>query len=181
MKVLEEINTTFREVLDHNPKGAYIYKIMFESNQTFYIGMTLSDLRARFKTHLAKWYGDKKYPDRPNCQEIVFEIVSLAKAYKCTGRQTHGYRQCREHFESYGIDFDLMGAEVILQKFSMDKLDPYGTDLEPDSDWPMINKFMMETEEMLAIDQHIPLANDQTVHLTEKILQKLGKKKINIG
>jgi len=34
---------------------------------------------------------------------------------------------------------------------------------------------------MLAIDQHIPLANDQTVHLTEKILQKLGKKKINIG
>ena len=34
MKLLEEINTTFREVLDHNPKGAYIYKIMFETLET---------------------------------------------------------------------------------------------------------------------------------------------------
>ena len=181
MKVLEEINTTFHEVLDHNPRGAYIYNIMFEGNQSFYIGMTLGDLRARFKTHLAKWHGDKKYPDRPNCQEIVCEIISQTKTYKCTGRQTHGYRQCRQHFESYGINFDIMGAEVILQKFSMDKLDPYGTDLEPDADYPMINKFMMEQEEMTKIDHAIPLANDQTVHLTEKILQKLGRKKVNIG
>ena len=72
---------TFQEVLDLNPKGAYIYNIMFEDNQSFYIGMTLGDVRARFKTHLAKWHGDKKYPDRPNCQEIFVEVQSQKKNY----------------------------------------------------------------------------------------------------
>ena len=181
MKVLENTTMTFQEVLDLNPKGAYIYNIMFEDNQSFYIGMTLGDVRARFKTHLAKWHGDKKYPDRPNCQEIFVEVQSQKKNYKCTGRQTHGFTMCRLHFQSYGIDFALMNAEVKLQRFSMDKLDPYGTDLEPGSEWPMTNKFMLEVEENLEIDQSIPLANDQTVHLTEKILQKLGKKVVNFG
>jgi len=40
---------------------------------------------------------------------------------------------------------------------------------------------MLEQQEMTDIDHAIPLANDQTVHLTEKILQKLGRKKVNIG
>ena len=95
---------TVKDVLQNKPRGAFIYKIMYNKEIPFYVGMSLRDIQARFKTHMAKFYGEKKYPDRERCQEVVTEHEDLR--FKCTGRQTHGYRTIREIFRKHDIDFD---------------------------------------------------------------------------
>ena len=72
-------------------------------------------------------YGEKKYPDRPNCQEIVTEHQDLK--YKCTGRQTHGYAEIRQLFKRLNINFDLYNADVIIEQYSEDTVDPRGIEL----------------------------------------------------
>ena len=147
--------TTVKDVLAENPQGAYVYEIRSEDN-SFYVGMTLRDIKSRFKTHIAKYYGEKKYPDRPNCHEVVSSHKDLK--FKCVGRQTHGYRTIRE----LGYDFDFLNAKVILHTFSKEPLDDYGTDLGK-----LTNKFHIKRFEDKLIEKQEPLANDETVHLAE--------------
>ena len=72
-----KIVTTVKDVLNEKPKGVFIYRIMYDNDIPFYVGMSLRDLQARFKTHMAKFSGYKKYPDRPKCMEMVFESNSF--------------------------------------------------------------------------------------------------------
>ncbi len=161
---------TVKTVLQSKPTGAFIYQIMYNKEIPFYVGMTLRNVQARFKTHMAKFYGDKKYPDRDNCHEVVTEHQDLR--FKCVGRQTHGYRTIREVFRKHDIDFDFFNAEVKLIQLSAKPLDDYGTDLLKDKYMPLTNKFEIERMETDIIAQTIPLANDESVHLAEKRLEK---------
>jgi len=162
--------TKVKDILAQRPKGAYIYRIMYNKDIPFYIGCTLSNVQARFKTHMAKFYGEKKYPDRPNCQEIVTEHQDLK--YKCTGRQTHGYAEIRQLFKRLNINFDLYNADVILEQYAEDTVDPRGIELtEGISNWPLTNKFYIERIETDMIATEHPLANDETVHLAERKLK----------
>ena len=130
---------TVKTVLQSKPIGAFIYQIMYDKEIPFYVGMSLRDVQARFKTHMAKFYGNKKYPDRDNCHEVVTEHQDLR--FKCVGRQTHGYRTIREIFRKHDIDFDFFNAEVKLIQLSAKPLDDYGTDLLKDKYMPLTNKF----------------------------------------
>ena len=164
---------TVKDVLQNKPRGAFIYKIMYNKEIPFYVGMSLRDIQARFKTHMAKFYGEKKYPDRERCQEVVTEHEDLR--FKCTGRQTHGYRTIREIFRKHDIDFDFFNADVELIQISMDPLNDYGTDLSilTGTSMPFTNKFEIERMETDIIARTVPLANDESVHLAEKRLKKV--------
>jgi len=166
MKSIKKYKTTVKDVLADNPQGGNVYRIMYNDNVPFYIGMTLKGVKARFKTHMAKFYGHKKYPGRPNCQEIVCEHADLT--FKCTGRQTHGYRTIREVFDSNKIKYDMYNAEVILEKFSNEALNDYGTDLGK-----LTNKFYFEQFETNLIEKLLPLANDETIHLAKQRVKEL--------
>ena len=48
---------TVKTVLQSKPIGAFIYQIMYDKEIPFYVGMSLRDVQARFKTHMAKFYG----------------------------------------------------------------------------------------------------------------------------
>jgi len=146
---------------------------MYNKEIPFYVGMSLRDVQARFKTHMAKFYGEKKYPDRERCQEVVTEHQDLR--FKCTGRQTHGYRTIREIFRKHDIDFDFFNADVELVQLSSEPLNDYGTDLSilTGTSMPFTNKFEIERMETDIIAQTIPLANDESVHLAEKRLKKV--------
>lgn len=157
-----------KDILTQRPKGAYIYRIMYNADIPFYIGCTLSNVQARFKTHMAKYYGEKKHPDRPNCQEIICEHADLK--FKCTGRQTYGYSQIRALFKRLNINYDLYNADVILEQYSEDAVDPRGIDLMLKQKWALTNKFYIERIETDMIATEHPLANDETVHLAEKKL-----------
>ena len=159
---------TVKDILAQRPKGAYIYRIMYNADIPFYIGCTLSNVQARFKTHMAKFYGTKKYPDRPNCQEIVTEHQDLT--FKCTGRQTHGYSEIRQLFKRLNIVFDFYNADVILEQYSEQSVDARGIDLSLKAEWPLTNKFYIERIETDMIATEHPLANDETVHLAERRL-----------
>ena len=164
---------TVKDVLQNKPRGAFIYKIMYNKEIPFYVGMSLRDIQARFKTHMAKYYGEKKYPDRERCQEVVTEHEDLR--FKCTGRQTHGYRTIREVFRKHDIDFDLFNADVELVQLSSNPLNDYGTDLAvlTGTSMPFTNKFEIERMETDIIARTVPLANDESVHLAEKRLKKV--------
>tara|TARA_B000000609_G_C24163458_1_gene345290 strand:- start:413 stop:913 length:501 start_codon:yes stop_codon:yes gene_type:complete len=164
---------TVKDVLQNKPRGAFIYKIMYNKEIPFYVGMSLRDIQARFKTHMAKYYGEKKYPDRERCQEVVTEHEDLR--FKCTGRQTHGYRTIREIFRKHDIDFDLFNADVELVQLSSNPLNDYGTDLAvlTGTSMPFTNKFEIERMETDIIARTVPLANDESVHLAEKRLKKV--------
>ena len=164
---------TVKDVLQNKPRGAFIYKIMYNKEIPFYVGMSLRDIQARFKTHMAKYYGEKKYPDRERCQEVVTEHEDLR--FKCTGRQTHGYRTIREIFRKHDIDFDFFNADVELVQLSSNPLNDYGTDLAvlTGTSMPFTNKFEIERMETDIIAQTVPLANDESVHLAEKRLKKV--------
>ena len=164
---------TVKDVLQNKPRGAFIYKIMYNKEIPFYVGMSLRDIQARFKTHMAKYYGEKKYPDRERCQEVVTEHADLR--FKCTGRQTHGYRTIREIFRKHDIDFDLFNADVELVQLSSNPLNDYGTDLAvlTGTSMPFTNKFEIERMETDIIARTVPLANDESVHLAEKRLKKV--------
>ena len=60
------INTTVKEVLKGKPKGTFVYKIMYNEDIPFYVGMSLKGIQARFKTHMAKFYGEKLKNIRKN-------------------------------------------------------------------------------------------------------------------
>ena len=77
MKPIRIYETTLKDVLLDNPQGSYIYRIMFNDDIPFYVGITLKGVKDRFKTHIAKFAGIKKYNDRPKCQEMVFESKEL--------------------------------------------------------------------------------------------------------
>ncbi len=173
-----KISTTVKEVLKGKPIGCFTYKIMYNKNIPFYAGMTLKGVQPRFKTHIAKFYGDKKYPDRPNCQEIVCEHKELD--FKCVGRQTHGFRTIRQIFKKNKIKFDLFNATVILTRYHDDILQDYGTELSKGKKWPLTNKFVLEQAETKIIENEIPLANDETIHLAEQRL-KIWKSTKEIG
>ena len=164
---------TVKDVLQNKPRGAFIYKIMYNKEIPFYVGMSLRDIQARFKTHMAKYYGEKKYPDRERCQEVVTEHADLR--FKCTGRQTHGYRTIREIFRKHDIDYDFFNADVELVQLSSNPLNDYGTDLSilTGTSMPFTNKFEIERMETDIIAQTVPLANDESVHLAEKRLKKV--------
>ncbi len=164
---------TVKDVLKNKPRGAFIYKIMYNKEIPFYVGMSLRDIQARFKTHMAKFYGEKKYPDRERCQEVVTEHEDLR--FKCTGRQTHGYRTIREIFRKHDIDFDFFNADVELVQLSSNPLNDYGTDLAvlTGTSMPFTNKFEIERMETDIIARTVPLANDESVHLAEKRLKKV--------
>lgn len=164
------INTTVKEVLKGKPQGAFVYKIMYNEDVPFYIGMSLKGIQARFKTHMAKFYGEKKYPGRPNCHEIICEHKDLS--FKCVGRQTHGYRTIRELFKKNKIKFDLYNANVKLQRYHEEPLSEYGTELSTGKKWPLTNKFVIEQAEDQLIEKEIPLANDETIHLAEQRLRR---------
>lgn len=165
------INTTVKDVLKNKPSGCYTYTIMFDDDIPFYVGISLKGIQARFKTHMAKFYGEKKYPGRPNCQEIVCEHKELS--FKCVGRQTHGYRTIREIFKKKKIKYDLFNAKVILKKYSDEALSEYGTELSSDKQWPLTNKFVLERAEGNIIEKELPLANDETIHLAEERLKNI--------
>jgi hypothetical protein len=156
---MKKATTTVKEVLEGKFNGAYVYEIHY-NNLCFYVGMTLTNVKERFKTHMAKYYGIKKYPDRPNCQEIVCEHKDLK--FKCTGRQTRGFRTIRE----LGVEFDFLNAPVVLHQFSETKLNDYDTDLGR-----LTNKFYIQKYEDELIEKLEPLANDETVHLAESKLK----------
>ena len=164
---------TVKDVLQNKPQGAFIYKIMYNKEIPFYVGMSLRDIQARFKTHMAKFYGEKKYPDRDRCQEVVTEHEDLR--FKCTGRQTHGYRTIREIFRKHDIDYDFFNADVELVQLSSNPLNDYGTDLSilTGTSMPFTNKFEIERMETDIIARTVPLANDESVHLAEKRLKKV--------
>ena len=165
MKPIRMINTSVKEVLNGKFEGAYIYTIKFSPGTAFYIGITLRNVKARFKTHVAKFAGIKKYPDRPKCLEMVFEDKSQIN-FKCIGRQTFGYKTIRDLLENANLDFDILNADVQLVQVSEKALDDYGTDLGR-----LTNKFYMEKYESELIETVEPLANDETIHLAP---QKIG-------
>jgi len=160
--------TTVKEVLNKKPKGVYIYRIMYDDKIPFYVGVSLKDIQARFKTHIAKFSGYKKYPNRPKCMEMVFEHKDLS--FKCIGRQVHGFRQIRNIFDKNKIKFDFLNAKVILEKYYDEALSDHGTELSKDTNWPLTNKFVIEQMEDKILLKEIPLANDETIHLAEKRL-----------
>ena len=79
------IQTTVKQVLQEKPSGAFIYRIMYDSQIPFYVGISLKNLQARFKTHMAKFSGYKKYPDRPNpVRALIFiEDWKLGQFLQC--------------------------------------------------------------------------------------------------
>ena len=166
MKPVRIINTTVKDVLLHKPKGSFIYRIMYNDSIPFYIGITLRGVQARFKTHIAKFAGDKKYADRPKCQEMSFKSPELK--FKCIGRQTFGYSTIRALFADNIIEFDMLNAKVILEQFSEEALDDYGTDIGL-----LTNKFYFEKYESNLIEKELPLANDETIHLAPKTLLQI--------
>lgn len=173
MKPVRMIKTTVKEVLNGKFEGAYIYTIKFNTSTDFYIGITLRNVKARFKTHVAKCQGIKKYPDRPKCLEMVFEDKSQI-SFKCIGRQTFGYKTIREILEEENMDFDLLNADVELMQFSETALADHGTDLGR-----LTNKFYMEKYETEQIEIGEPLANDETIHLAKEKLLKINS--LNLG
>ena len=166
MKPINIIETTVKDVLLNDPKGSYIYRIMFNDEVPFYIGITLRGVKSRFKTHVAKLAGVKKYTVRPKCLEMVFEDKSQLK-FKCIGRQTFGYNFIREVFDTNNVKFDILNAKVILEQFSEQPLNDHGTDIGR-----LTNKFYFEKYETNLIEQEEPLANDETIHLApDKIFE----------
>lgn len=161
MQNIKQIHTTVKDVLNNNPQGSYVYRIMFNDEIPFYIGITLKGVKNRFKTHMAKFSGYKKYPDRPKCLEMVFENKDLK--FKCIGRQTYGYNTIRNIFEKNMIEYDMLNAKVILEQFSEEPLSEYGTDMGK-----LTNKFYFEKFETDLIEQELPLANDETIHLAQQ-------------
>ena len=173
MKPVRIINTTVKDVLNGNFEGAYIYTIKFSPGTAFYIGITLRNVKARFKTHVAKMQGIKKYPDRPKCLEMVFEDKSQIN-FKCIGRQTFGYKTIRALLEEENLNFDMLNADVQLMQISEKALDDHGVDLGR-----LTNKFYMEKYETNLIETVEPLANDETIHLAEEKLLKINS--LNLG
>jgi len=167
MKIIKT-TTTLKEVLQTKPAGAFIYRIMYNDDIPFYVGISLRDIRARFKTHIAKFSGYKKYPDRPKCMEMVFESNELN--FKCVGRQVYGYDQIRKIFDKHNIRFDMLNATVKLEQWYHEPLTDHGTELSENSNWPLTNKFILEKAEDKIIENEIPLVNDETIHLAEKRL-----------
>lgn len=166
MQNIKEIHTTVKDVLNSNPQGSYVYRIMFNDEIPFYIGITLKGVKARFKTHMAKFSGYKKYPDRPKCMEMVFESKDLG--FKCIGRQTYGYNTIRSIFKKNKIKYDMLNAKVVLEQISEEALSEYGTDLGK-----LTNKFYFEKFESKLIEKELPLANDETIHLAEQRVKEL--------
>ena len=41
MQNIKEIHTTVKDVLNSNPQGSYVYRIMFNDEIPFYIGITI--------------------------------------------------------------------------------------------------------------------------------------------
>ena len=169
MKPIRTINTTVKEVLNSKFQGAYIYTIKFSPGTAFYIGITLRNVKARFKTHVAKFQGVKKYPDRAKCLEMVFEDKSQI-SFKCVGRQTFGYKTIRELLQEANLNFDLLNADVQLMQISEKALDDHGTDLGR-----LTNKFYMEKYESTLIETIEPLENDETIHLAKSKLKALNE------
>lgn len=167
MKIIKT-TTTLKEVLQTKPAGAFIYRIMYNDDIPFYVGISLKNLQARFKTHMAKFSGYKKYPDRPKCMEMVFEHTDLN--FKCVGRQVYGYSKIRDIFDQHNIKYDMLNATVNLTQYSEQPLADHGTDLSKNTDWPLTNKFVLEQLESAIIEKELPLANDETIHLAEKRL-----------
>ncbi len=165
---MKKYNTTVKEVLTQKPKGVFIYRIMYNDTIPLYVGMSLKDLQARFKTHIAKFSGYKKYPNRPKCMEMVFEHTDLN--FKCIGRQVHGFSQIRNIFKKHKIKFDFLNANVRLEQYHSEALSEYGTELSKDKVWPLTNKFIVEQLEDKILQKEVPLANDETIHLAEKRL-----------
>ena len=163
-----KIVTTVKDVLNEKPKGVFIYRIMYDNDIPFYVGMSLRDLQARFKTHIAKFSGYKKYPDRPKCMEMVFESNELK--FKCVGRQVYGFNEIRNIFNKHKIDFDMLNAEVRLERYHDDALPDHGTELSGDKKWPLTNKFTLKKVEDKIIETEVPLVNDETIHTAEKRL-----------
>ena len=163
-----KIVTTVKDVLNEKPKGAFIYRIMYNNDIPFYVGMSLRDLQARFKTHMAKISGHKKYPDRPKCQEMIFESKELK--FKCVGRQVYGFDEITTIFYHHRIEFDMLNAKVRLERYHDEALADHGTELSNNTKWPLTNKFTLKKIEDKIIETEIPLANDETIHLAEKRL-----------
>ncbi len=166
MQNIREIHTTVKEVLRTNPQGSYVYRIMFNDEIPFYIGITLKGVKNRFKTHMAKFAGYKKYPDRPKCLEMVFESKDLS--FKCIGRQTYGYDTIRSILKKNNIKYDMLNAKVILEQISEEPLSEYGTDIGK-----LTNKFYFEKYESKLIENELPLANDETIHLAEQRVKEM--------
>tara|TARA_B100001094_G_C18190916_1_gene807191 strand:+ start:4593 stop:5096 length:504 start_codon:yes stop_codon:yes gene_type:complete len=165
---VKKYNTTVKEVLTQKPKGVFVYRIMYDDTIPFYVGMSLKDLQARFKTHIAKFSGYKKYPNRPKCMEMVFEHTDLN--FKCIGRQVHGFKQIRNIFNKNKIKFDFLNANVVLEQHYTEALSEHGTELSKNKTWPLTNKFVIEQIEDKILQKEVPLANDETIHLAEKRL-----------
>lgn len=164
MTPINVFNTTVKDVLLDNPQGSYVYRIMFNEHMPFYVGITLKGVKQRFKTHMAKYAGYKKHPDRPKCLEMVFESNQLK--FKCVGRQTYGYNTIRNILKKNKINYDMLNAKVILEQFSEEPLNDYGTDIGQ-----LTNKFYFEKYESNIIEKELPLANDETIHLADKFLK----------
>ena len=165
---MKKYNTTVKEVLTQKPKGVFVYRIMYDDTIPFYVGMSLKDLQARFKTHIAKFSGYKKYPNRPKCMEMVFEHTDLN--FKCIGRQVHGFKQIRNIFNKNKIKFDFLNANVVLEQHYTEALSEHGTELSKNKTWPLTNKFVIEQIEDKILQKEVPLANDETIHLAKKRL-----------
>lgn len=164
MKPIKIYETTVKDVLLDNPQGSYVYRIMFNDSIPFYVGITLKGVKDRFKTHMAKFAGIKKYNDRPKCQEMVFESKELK--FKCIGRQTYGYNAIRDILKKNKIKYDMFNAKVTLEQFSEEALNDYGTDIGT-----LTNKFYFEKYESNIIEKELPLANDETIHLADNLLK----------
>ena len=57
----------------------------------------------------------------------------------------------------------MLNAKVILEQFSEEALNDYGTDIGK-----LTNKFYFEKYESNIIEKELPLANDETIHLANQ-------------